>query len=258
MNIPASFKKDGFEVVEPDYPKRLLLATDGLERTGKTDFALDTPGPIIYIGLDMGHEGVIEKHAKKRVIAKKYHYVPPVSNQTAYLEIWKRVLADIQKAAANRDARTTILDTGTDIWELLRLAEFGQLSPAADIKRAYQPLNQMYKSIIRAFYGTSQNLIVIHKCSKEYKDEKVSTNKGVQVVSKWTGEYERAGFKESGYLIQANIRHMYDQANRQFGIKVIDCRQNMDIAGLELWGDDARFSVLAQYVFPDSTEDDWK
>jgi hypothetical protein len=190
--------------------------------------------------------------------------IPPISNQNQYLAIWQKVHEKYMTVIRNKDVRTAVVDTASDMWELLRLAEFGQLSPAADIKRAYQPVNQMYKSIVRAAYDRSDlNLILIHKVKKEYAVKKVSSNRGVVEQEVWNGNYERAGFGQSGYLIQANIRHVYDfptptSTRKEFGIQIVDCRQNMDIAGMTLWGSDARFAVLAQYIFPDSSPEDWQ
>lgn len=257
----------GFSIVGEDYPRRLLINSQGRERTGKTDWAVRTlprrDGLMVYIGLDFGHEGVINKYAGDKTLLKWVMNVPPVTTQNDYLQHWTKVKDHIQKAMAHPDVRAIVLDTGTDIWELLRLAEFGALTKSGDTKQLYGQINQHYKSLVKMAYDREINIVVIHKTKKLYSTRKVQTNKGLQDQEYWDGSsYERAGFGEGGYLVQVQIEHLFDISrkgglDKKFGIRVIDCRQNMDIVGTELWGADNNFATLAQFVFPDSTEADW-
>lgn len=247
-----------------EIPRRLLIGSQGRERCGKTDWGLRSmPAPIIYIGLDFGHEGVIEKHGKDRTIAKTYINVPLVASQDKYLAIWQRTKDRIVTAILHPDARSVIIDTGCGVWELLRLAEFGKLNQVGDIKKLYPVINQEYKSLIRMAYDREVNLLVTHKCKKKYINKKISTSRGVQDQEVWDGDYERAGFGDGGYLIQVQIEHLWDPNRKgglenKFGIRVIDCRQNMGIAGVELWGVDNNFPTLASYIFEGTDPDDWK
>jgi hypothetical protein len=260
----ASLEDLGFELSEGVIPRRLMIGTQGKERTGKTDFALRTaPEPLVYIGLDPGHEGVIEKYERTRKIYKYIHNIPPVALQEHYLSHWLKVRDMITKAINHQDVRSVILDTGTDIWELLRLAEFGQLNAVGDIKKLYPQINQAYKSLIRMAYDKEINLIVIHKMKKLYQTRTIMTGKGPQQQEYWDGEaMERAGFGDAGYLVQLQVEHIFDPTRKgplenKFGLLVHDCRQNMDIAGLELWGPECNFRTLATCVFPDSTVEEW-
>lgn len=260
LQIPNDLRSLGFTGTN-DKPRRyrLLLGTQGLEKRGKTHFAYTAPGPIASISMDVGGEGMAEKFSGKVMEFVQHIPVPVIGSKTSnhklYIDAWIRSKAAYEKAVQHPKVRTVVLDTGSDLWELMRLAEFGQLNKTGDRRQNYLVLNQMYRSLVRIAYETDKNLIVIHKVKKQYVSK---TNDKGQLVSDWNGEYERAGFGESGYLIQANLEHFRDQDTGEFGIRILDCRQDPWLAGLTLTGPDCTFSGLAQMVFPDSKPEDWK
>lgn len=260
-----SLELDGFGIANTDMPKRLLVASDGMFKTGKTDWAFRTmPAPIVYFGMENGHEGVVEKYAGNKIIAVHSQSIPPVQNQSEYLAYWKAFMVKWTKALQNPHVKTIVLDTATDVWELLRLAEFGNLNAVGDIKKLYPQINQAYRSFIRMAYDREVNLCMIHRVKKLYASKVVQTQKGPQTIDAWDGiSYERAGFGDSEFLIQVNITHIFDQTKGRpgvlsdhFGIRVENCRQNMAIAGLELWGVENNYANLAASVF-DTPVEDW-
>lgn len=248
--VPRDLIAMGFQPAEDEPKLRLLVSSEGQEKTGKSEFWMSAPSPIACINLDIGTEGVVEKWAKKKNIWMLNFSVPPVvqAKQGEYVGIWARTKAAYDKILAHPDVRTVVVDTNSDWWELARLAEFGSLSPAVDVKRAYPPLNMAFRSIIRAAYQTDKNLILTHKVSEKWK-------KNAAGVDAPSGEFERAGFKEDGYLIQVNISHHYEDG--KFRLRVKNCRQNMDIAGFDFFDRECSFPDLASMVFGNS-KSDWK
>ena len=72
----------GFVRATAELRHRVVMSVDGLERTGKTDFALSTaPDPIVLIPTDKGLEGVIQKYQRKRRI-----YVPKGAEEGYHFE----------------------------------------------------------------------------------------------------------------------------------------------------------------------------
>lgn len=233
--------------------RRLIIGSQGLDKTGKTEFIFSAPGPIVGVNLDIGMEGVAEKWVKKKKIWVYNFNVPPISSQKSFIDIFNRTRGAFESAITNKDARTVFVDTATEWWELARLAEFGQLAPAVDIKRAYGPLNQLFRGLIRMAYDTDKNLILTHKLKEQW----ATITENGKPKDSWDGSsYKRAGFGESGYLIQVNIEHFHRDG--QFGMKVINCRQNMNIAGMEFGQDGCSFTDLATSVFDDTTAKDWE
>src|SRR5947207_4547626 len=114
--------------------KRLVLAISGREKTGKSSLALSAPGPIAYANYDVGLEGVIERHCKhKQIYASQYRVnIPPGMTGREQIalkanEVWERFKKDIRAAYASTVIRSIVVDTDTETWEHIRIAQFAQL-----------------------------------------------------------------------------------------------------------------------------------
>lgn len=255
QTIGGSFKLSVPGTVTP----RLIVALDGLEKEGKTHFALTAPGPIAYQGLDIGTEGVVEKFiAKKPIYMAEYGFqVEKGDNQDATMKkaapVFESFIKDYKEVMLpgfkSGKIRSGIWDTGSDIWGLQRLARLGKLSQV--MPHHYTALNAEYQNLIREVYETSGNLIILHKLKPEWKDNP-TTGKGNK-----TGQFERDGFGGTGFLVQVNATAWREKPNGDFHITVRDCRQNPLVAGLDLAGEMATFPWLATFVYPGTSLEDW-
>lgn len=249
---PADLLSLGFEEASNIVPRRLLVASDGLEKSGKSNLWLTAPGPIAGINLDIGLEGVIHRYTKNKKIWMVNYNVPPISNQKDYISHFQSVKKAYEAAVNHKDVRTVVIDTGSDMWDLVILAEFGVLNPTTSKgSLAFTTANSVFRGLIKMVYDTDKNLIMTHKISKEWA-------KGSDGKNAWTGGYERDGFRGSGYLIQVNVRHAYDPVTQKFSMKIVDCRQEFSLSGFELGHDECNFPSLASTVFPETTPADWK
>lgn len=259
-NIPADLIKLGFTMPSMTDRPRLLVGTQGLDKTGKTHFWCSAPDPIGVINLDIGLEGVVEKWiAKGKRIWTMDVNIPPITDegkqvaQVEYIKYFVKTRSAFEGMLKSKEIRTVVIDSGSDWWDLAKLAEFGKINPAVDVKQAYQGLNQLFRSLIRRAYETDKNLIITHKMKEKYSR---TTSSSGQSFDSWDGKsYKRTGFGEDNYLIQVNIEH-YHQGGA-FGIRVINCRQDMGLAGMELGQDDCSFLTLAQMIYPETKEKDW-
>ncbi len=250
-SIPADLAKLGFEEDDGEIHYRMLVGSDGLEKTGKSNFWMTAPGPIAGINLDIGLEGVIHKYSKQKKIWVLNYNIPPMKNTAEYLPHLNIIRSAYEAAANHKDVRTLVVDTGTDLWELIRLAEFGTVNPKDPRgSLAYTNCNMLYRGLIKMAYESDKNLVVTHKLDDEWVKVNGKNEK--------SGSMTRAGFKESSYLIQVNTRHTYDKQAGEFGIEILDCRQNMQMSGYTLTGNDCTFAGLGQVVFPESSPEDWK
>jgi hypothetical protein len=133
----------------------------------------------------------------------------------------------------------------------MRLAHFGKLT---NIKpHHYVEVNSAFRKMVDAAYESEKNLIIISRLKKEFKDDK------------FTGEYERAGFGELGFLVQANLR-MFRPVKRvgqereygEFSVRVLDCRQDASLAGEVYEGAMCTFPMVATMILPDTSLEDWE
>jgi hypothetical protein len=246
----------GFEEVNIEDILRILMNVEGMEKGGKSHFALTAPGPISLIDMDTGLEGVVNKFSRQKKIYRAYFNYHDATSQTEWDNMWKKMKQAFYDSLATKSIRTIIADTASEMWELCRMAAFGKL---AQVKpHHYAPVNAEFRDLIRKAYDSDKNLILIHKQKKEYVDEK------------WTGNMERAGFGDIGYAVQANLiswritklDEQYGKGREDeykgFGITVKDCRQNAELAGQEYLEPLNTFPVFASQVFPESDERDWE
>ncbi len=242
-----------FKMVSEVAPQRMIWRSFGPEKVGKNHFGLTGPGPIAIQSFDIGLEGVAEKFRAegKEVRQTTYEFTKDDSSQDAAIEIRDRFIKDYEVAL--KMARTIQWDTETELWEIFRFAEFGQ---ASDAPKDYVSLNARYRDLIQQAYDSNVNLQLIQKVKERWGTIKKQNRDGRIVDSPYpTGVMEPTGFKEAGYIVQANIQHSWDK-ERGFVIKVLNCRQNMSVAGEEF--ENFTFPELAQLVFPGTDQEDWE
>lgn len=247
----------GFRISDEEAKHRLILNVQGLEKTGKNHFSFTAPDPIALLSFDLGIEGVIEKfNKKKRIHVAEYELLaqPGVATEAEVekeaTKLWLRVVSDLRDALASTSIRSVICDTGSELWELKRLSEFGKMS--ANIQH-YGPVNADFRRIVRLPFDTDKNCIMIHKM----KDEWV---RGADGKSGKSGKLERAGMKDIGFLLQGNLQTWktnIDGGGTEFHGTMLDCRQNPEINGMDFAGEMLHFGQIGMMVFPDSAPEDW-
>ena len=250
----TSLKGTSFVRANSQAKQRIILAIDAMEKCGKTHFALTAPGPIAYINNDMGLDGVVQKFQKEKEIwVASYKLSSSINGlsveKTAELAgaMWEKFTSDYMGAVNDPQIKTVVLDTATEVWDLLRLANFGKLKQVN--KFEYDVPQSIFREMIRLAEDTNKNFVFIHKVKDEWVNDKSTGNK------------KRAGFAGTGYLVQANARlwkNNEDGFPDKFKITLTDCRQNPEAEDVELSGEAANFSTVAQLVFPDSEPGDWE
>lgn len=273
MSLPASFRQ--YQTAPRKY-RRLMIGTDGPSDSGKSEFIYSCPGPGLVLCLDRGIEGMLENPnppAQRRddFLAITVS-VPPATSapQPVFHQYWCDFYAKWKEVLGNPDALTVALDGDSDSWELQRLAAFGQLQQIPSIR--YVDVNAARRAMIAKAYDSGKNIIATNKVKAEYvpvlnpDGTPQLTNTGQEKREK-SGEMERQGFSDQDYLWQMQLRHMFKPAYthpkrrklipKQWGIRIMKCKHNMDLIGAELWGDECNFTGLVQLVFPEVPLEAW-
>ncbi len=228
MAVNTVFKKAPTEI-----KRRLIAHVMGREKSGKTNFALTAPAPIILFDFDYGLEGVVQKFAKEKEIYSSEFRIHEISADRFVAE-WDRFRTEFKIALNDPAVETVVWDTGTEVWELLRMARFGKLTQVRP--HNYGPVNAEMRGMIRDAYSSDKNLIIISKMTEQY------------VNDKFTGTYVMQGFKDIPYSSQINIMTQRTKDN-EFTATILDCRQNASIMGLELEGSLVNFQIVLDMVF---------
>jgi hypothetical protein len=260
MLLDSTLIKAGFSVPVVPKTKRIVICTKALDKRGKTHFALTAPGPLAIVGLDTGTREVASKFIGQKELICAYHRVTGKTlNQNETMEKaeaeWETVKGSLTVAMDHPRVRTLIVDTGTEVWELLRLARFGRLESV--LPHHYGPVNKEMRDLVkRAYEREDLNVIWIHKLKKEYKE-------GKKGDSHWTGNYDLAGYGDIPYLVDLTLEHYWvspteDEPGR-FGIRVTGVgRQTPDVCGLELEGPECTFQMLAAMLYPEVDPTWWE
>ena len=260
MSLPASFAKDGFFPPEKIRGKlrRLLIGTDGWDNTGKTEFALSAPGPIIWLCVNRDFDGVLDnpnppKSRRADVALKAIPLpLPTQLDQAGYQQHWRNFYQEYMKALANPDVRTVILDGDSDTWELQRLAEFGKVTQVPSLQ--YPNVNAARKAMISRAHDSGKIVIATNKLENEYETKLNDKGKDIQVK---TGRMRRQGFKDWTYLWGVHLRHLRNPDTNEFGVQILMAKVDTSLAGLELWGSDCNFQTVIQTIYPNVPLSEW-
>jgi hypothetical protein len=221
-------KLTGFEAVS-EKKQRLIVNVQGLEKCGKTHFALTFPDPIAMIDIDVGTEGVVDKNKKEVLVKSVGDFHDPVQAQT----IWQDVKLAIQRALDSKQVRTVVIDTATELWELLRMARFGKLTQV--MPHHYGPVNAEYRELVRRFFESDKNLVLLHKMKPLY------------VNGDRTNKYQMSGFSEIPFLVQVNIEVARDDGD--FKAVILNCRQDMGLADTELYNEMIDYETVNSLIY---------
>jgi hypothetical protein len=247
-----------FQLAGDQVPYRLIFRSYGPEKSGKNHFAFTGPGPIAVQSFDIGLEGVVEKFRQqgKEIRFTEYEFDKNKCTQADAILIRDRFIEDYEIAL--KMARLIQWDTETELWEIFRYAEFGD---ASDAPKNYVALNARYRDLIQRAYDANVCLQLIQKVKEKWISvEEIDRHTGHKKMKPHaTGEMEPTGFKEAGYIVQANLAHRWEE-ERGFVVKVVNCRQNMSLAGQEFSSKehDIDLPTLGQLIFPDSAQEDWE
>lgn len=237
-------------------PKGILLSVEGLQKCGKTEFGLSMPDPVFVLNLNFGLDGVIQKKVKQ---GRRYFVLDipiPFTKDlpgtgvtilsTAAAEQWRKSVLVLQEAIKDPDVRSIFIDTGSELWELLRLARLGKLTQVLPIQ--YTAVNAEFRQLLQLLLSCGKNVVLSHKVKPEYVNDQK------------TNRYERAGFGDIGFDVQADLRADRDlkaEGDDQFTLTFGDCRANKDLKGRVLKGKDCNFLKVVSLIYPDTTEKDW-
>ena len=254
-----------------DDPPRLAISLDGLEKRGKTYYALmTTPEPIAVISNDPGTKARVQDALKaKRNIAgvMDIMYETPDPKIIAAAKVdqaehdnwkkaWTKYKDAIHRVIDDRKIRTLVTDTETGMYQLAQLAVFGKARANAR-KDLWAELNAEYDKIFWDLYKgrPDLNICLIHQNKKQY----AANSKGDEV---WNKKYERAGHKTTGFHVDLSLRFEWDPVMRNFYTEIdtespIRYMNNREkLIGKRWYADDDKdpsgFGYLAMTVFPDT------
>lgn len=260
LTIDKELSKLGFREVDEEVYYRVVASIVAGEKSGKTHFCMTAPGPIAAISTDTGTEAVAKKFlGKKRIVIRPFTSARELQQDGASksdaVKEWTGMSDAYKRIIDTKAVRTLLIDTGSEAWELCRLARLGKLTQV--MPHHYVEVNSEFQTLIKLGYSrTDLNILWIHKTKKEYA-------KGKEGKDSWTGKMERAGFGDMPFLVDVNLKNYFLRGRTHptegtslppcFAVEVIDSRLEMlNAVGTVLEEDMCTFPFLAETLFPDT------
>lgn len=228
----------------------VFMSIYGETGTGRTTLALTAPGPIGLAHTAEKIDGIVQKFLDEKVI-RLVNFggtfrgdVKEIADQAN--PIWegmKRAWYD----GIDNWARTVVMDTDTEAWEMIRLARLGTVNPFNPSPHIWGPINGEWRSLFKHYRGQERcSVIGIGQSKDEYKTKII---KGKE-VSKATGRTIRAGQKEMGYMSDVIVRTYREivDGSPKFSAVIEKGWFNAHAEGMVLEGDEVRFSYIMSLI----------
>lgn len=277
MTLPASLLKAGYGPLTSLRAKklrRLLIGTEGLSDTGKTEFLLSAPGPGAVVVLDRGVDAIADNPkpppTRREDFGFKVISIPTATQGSTpdfYREYWTAFLKEYLEILKNPDVRTIGIDGDSDSWELQRLAEHGKTHGVWPQTKFTDPYAARRAMVNRA-WDSGKIVIATNKVKGAWKD--ILDKDGNQVLTdngepkrEPSGEWKSQGFPDVDYLWQIRISHHHRVRTtkagpvHEWGLKILKCKANMELVGEELWGSDCTFEGLVSLCYPQIELSEW-
>lgn len=247
----AAAKSTFAKVTSGTVKRRMIVSLCGEEKTGKNHCAFTFPGPLYVHSFDIGIEGVVEKFVKdKDIYVADYELDIDIDDMSAQQVsdaadvVWKQFMTNYRDGLASCGNGTTVIDTDTEVWELLRLARFGKLSQV--MPHMYGPVNAEFRDVVREAFNHNGSAVLLGKRVDEWENYTGSDGKE---KGRKTGNKVRKGFTDLPFLVQINAQTQRTDmvgGGSEFKVLIEDCRFNPGANGLLVDND---YDLIAQLVF---------
>lgn len=223
---------------------KIIITISGEPKVGKTHFALSCPEPIEVFDFDGGVTDLLSKFDKD---IRLHQFIVDVWGKEPVSPLWEGFL-EAYKEALVGDAKTIILDTATQLWEVVRLAHLERVQKESPKERVrLQPVeyavpNSIMRSVISAPKANEKNLVLTHYIKEVWDNE-----------GRKTGLFEPDCFKHTEGL--ADLVLLFNSkklkpTGEETVVTVARCRKDRDLVGQKLtnpdWGTISNILMLEE------------
>jgi AAA domain len=195
----------GFDADIPEEKRRFYGSIAAETGHGKTHFGLTFPDPIAYIGIDMGHDGVLQKFVRgwdgrppKTIAPLTFSWHKKQSQKEAQ-DTLKKIEIAWKAALDSPKIKTIVLDTESELWEIKRFAAFGRES---NVKHMFTAVNAEYSVFWQQAKESDKHVVVLRRLGDEYVE--VTDKDGNPVMDQKGNPVQR----KSGSLVGKGWNHL--------------------------------------------------
>ncbi len=183
--------------------------------TGRTTWALSAPGPIFLLHAGEKVDYLLEPWIKAGKEIHEFNFSVHLRGTAEDISaqawpVWKGV-QELLADAYSSGARTIIIDTHTELWQLCVLAYFGSLKPESGrVDSNWGPVNADWMRAIKSGFRaqSSCNLILVGQVKDEYRTRR---NEKGKEVSERTGKRISDGMKRIPNWCDARVLSLADK-----------------------------------------------
>lgn len=208
---------------------KIIITLSGEPKSGKTHFCLTAPEPIEFFDFDGGVVSLVSKFPNKDI--RLHQCLIDVWGIEKVTPLWESFLKDY-KAALAGDAKTIVVDTATQLWEVLRMAHLERVqkeSPKERVKLQpveYSQPNAIMRSVIAAPRANNKHSVLTHYIREVWDGE-----------GKRTGIFEADQFKHTEGLADVILRFdakRIKPTGEKTIITIARCRDARELVGIAL------------------------
>ena len=248
MPLSKELQKLGVKEADATVYPRLIVAISAHDQKGKTNFGLTAPSPSIIISSDIGTEGVVDKFKAAGKEIYEHNWTLPRKQKDAE-NAWKKVEDVLEAAYTDSYLRSIVIDTESELWQLLRLYKLGKLEKVPSYK--YGEVNAIAGRIFKKAYVHKKNLILLRKL------------KPIYIGKERTNNYEPSGYEDVKHIAQVTAlagrnKRTKTDTNPDFNLTITKCRHKPELEGEVYEGHEVSFPWLATEVLPNTDMSDWE
>jgi len=244
--------KSTFVRAEKELTRRIIVSLTGEEKTGKNHTAFTASAPLFVHSFDIGLDGVVQKFQReKEIYVADYELsiqpgeASPQEVAEAADKVWTQFISNYRDGLASCGNGTTVVDTDTECYELLRLARFGRVANV--LPHMYGPVNAELRDMVRESYDHDANVFFLSKKTDVWENYVDANGKE---RGRKTGEKARKGFGDLPFLVQvvATTTREDTSEGTVFGVTIEDCRLNPSANGVSVPND---YEFIMSAIFED-------
>lgn len=232
--------------------RRIVISLTGEEKTGKNFCSFTAPAPIYVHSFDIGLDGVVQRFQNdKEIYVADYELsiqpgeASPQEVAEAADKVWAQFISNYRDGLASCGNGTTVVDTDTECYELLRLARFGRVANV--LPHMYAPVNAELRDMVRESYDHDANVFFLSKKTDVWENYVDASGKE---RGRKTGEKARKGFGDLPFLVQVVATTVREDTSdgTVFNVIIEDCRLNPDCNGVTVPND---YEFIMSAIFGD-------
>lgn len=265
-SAPSSLARFGAQAVDLNgqLPEHFVVTVFGPTGVGKDSFALTAPRPTLWIETEP--DGILRarKSLDSDGVYRVPAYMPPDSGvgKEVMDKLWKehceKTLTNLQgafdAACKDNDIRTIVLNTDTDLWNLVRGAEFGRLFQVMQIM--YSHVNPVMESFFIKARAAKKNLVMVQKgelaweVERNSKGDRVYDDKGREKRTQ-SDEIEGKGWKNTHFnsdivlgMDKDRPRKLGSKVATRYIMQAVKCGFGDGVEGRTFENDDCTWDAL--------------